>query len=81
MLRGMSSFSRALRGASARCAEPRIDAVLETAAFYRLKSSEAEKVVSQVRAVVSEWKVKAESLGLPRAELQRMESAFEHDAD
>lgn len=61
-------------------AEPRIDTVLKTAAFYRLKSNAAEKVVAQVRAAVSKWKVKARSLGLPRTEVQRMESAFQNGA-
>lgn len=36
----------------------------------------AERDFSQVRAVVRGWKGKAQSVGLPRAELQRMESAF-----
>ncbi|MFN0063233.1 MAG: type II toxin-antitoxin system HipA family toxin [Myxococcaceae bacterium] len=61
-------------------AEPRIDTVLETAELYRLTSTEAEKIVSQVRTVVSRWKAKAKSIGLPRAELQRMESAFANEA-
>jgi serine/threonine-protein kinase HipA len=57
-------------------AEPRVDTVLETAEFYRLTSTEAGRIVSQVRTVVSGWEAKARSIGLPRHELQRMESAF-----
>ncbi len=60
-------------------AEPRIDTVLETAEFYRLNSTKAKRVVSHIHTVVSGWKAKAQSIGLPRAELQRMESAFENE--
>ena len=62
-------------------AEPRIDTVLKTAEFYRLNSTEAEAILSEVRAAVSGWKAKAQSIGLPRAELQRMESAFANDSE
>ncbi len=62
-------------------AEPRLDTVLETAEFYRLTSTRARRVISQVRAVVSGWRAKAQAVGLPRAEVQRMESAFAHDAE
>lgn len=61
-------------------AEPRIDTVLETAEFYRLTSTEAGRVISQVRRAVRGWKAKAQSIGLPRAEVQRMEAVFDNDA-
>lgn len=62
-------------------AEPRLDTVLETAEFYRLTSTEAKKIISQVRTVVSGWREKAQSIGLSRAELQRMEPAFANDLE
>jgi serine/threonine-protein kinase HipA len=63
-----------LDGASA---DPSIEAVLDTAQFYRLTVDEAKAAVSEIRSVVAEWKTTARAIGLSRAEQQRMESAFE----
>lgn len=57
-------------------AEPRIDTVLETAEFYRLTSTQAQSVISQVTTAVSGWKAKAQAIGVSRAEVGQMESAF-----
>lgn len=59
--------------------EPRLDTVLETAELYRLTATKAKTVVAQVRAAVNGWKTRAQSIGLSRAELQRMEPAFMSD--
>ncbi|MBX7113920.1 MAG: HipA domain-containing protein [Myxococcaceae bacterium] len=59
-------------------AEPRIDTVLATAEYYRLSAKRAGEVVSNVNAIVKTWKTIAASVGLARAEIQRMAAAFEH---
>jgi serine/threonine-protein kinase HipA len=61
--------------------EPRISTVVETAEFYRLTSKEAVRIVAQVRTAVSGWKATAQAIGLPRAEVQRMEAAFAGDTE
>ena len=57
-------------------AEPCVDTVVETAEFYRLTTTEAAAIFSQVRVAVDGWRAKAKFIGLSRAEVQRMESAF-----
>lgn len=57
-------------------AEPRIDTVLSTAEYYRLSTAQARRVISHVRGVVGGWREMAKAVGLPRAEVQRMEAAF-----
>lgn len=58
-------------------AEPSVDLVLETAEFYRLKARAAARVVAEVRSAVGEWRAVAKRIKLSRAEVQRMEVAFD----
>ena len=59
-------------------AEPSVEAVLATAEFYRLTPRQAGKVATEVRGAVGQWMAVARGIGLSRAEVQRMERAFEH---
>ena len=68
-----SEHALTLDGQSAR---PSLDAVLKTAELYRLTADAAAAIVDEVRAVVATWRNGASALGMPRPEIQRMESVF-----
>ncbi|WP_301785385.1 type II toxin-antitoxin system HipA family toxin [Caballeronia sp. SEWSISQ10-4 2] len=57
-------------------AAPDMNAVLDTAAFYRLTEGEAEQVIADIRKVVATWRDEAARLKLSRQEIQRMEPVF-----
>jgi serine/threonine-protein kinase HipA len=57
-------------------AAPDMDAVLDTAAFYRLTDREAKQIVIDIRKVVATWRDEAVQLKLSRPEIQRMETVF-----
>lgn len=48
----------------------------ETAAFYRLSPAAAQRIVAEVREVVSGWRETARSLGLPADEIGLLAAAF-----
>lgn len=52
---------------------------LDAADHFGLKPEEALTIALEVGKAVSSWRKEAESLGLSRAEVERMRSAFEHD--
>ena len=52
------------------------DLAMDVIDFFQLKKSEAEKIRHQVVASVSEWSTVAKSVGISRAEQQRMAPAF-----
>ena len=56
-----------------------LDVALSNAEYFGLKVNDAHFIASEVGHVVSEWRVVAANLGLERAEIDRMSSAFEHD--
>lgn len=56
------------------------EVVLGTAEYYGLGKAETRRIVSQVVAAVSHWRTEAAKLGSSRREIERMASAFEHDA-
>jgi len=55
-------------------AEPSIPVVQSTSMFYRLDTSEATRIIDQTTEVVATWRSKAAQLGLPKQEIQRMET-------
>jgi serine/threonine-protein kinase HipA len=65
--------SLTLDGASA---TPDLGIVLETADYYRLKQTEAQSVIDQVRSVVANWRDVAVAHDLPREERTMMEGVF-----
>jgi serine/threonine-protein kinase HipA len=55
-----------------------IDLVLSVAEFFSLTAAEAKTIVKEVGTATATWRDVATSLGARKAEIQRMESAFEH---
>ncbi len=51
--------------------------VLETFQYYDLRYSDAQKIVQEVAAAVSDWRNVALSYKIPKAQINRMASAFE----
>jgi len=56
------------------------EVVLGTAEYYGLGKAETRRIISQVVAAVSHWRTEAAKLGSSRREIERMASAFEHEA-
>lgn len=52
----------------------------EHAPFFRVDESDATRIIMDVRTAVLDWPAVADRLGIPAREIERMESAFEHDA-
>ena len=51
---------------------------LTSAHFFRLSSSEAERILKMVKGAVSRWKTYANAVGIPRPEQDAMETAFHY---
>jgi serine/threonine-protein kinase HipA len=56
-----------------------LDVALETAHYYNLNSIQMKKIVKEVGSSVSQWRETATKYKIPKAEIKRMASAFEHD--
>ncbi|MFM0643964.1 HipA domain-containing protein [Paraburkholderia bryophila] len=56
---------------------PDLDAVIDTAGFYRVDAAQARQIVGEVRDAVATWRDEAAALNLSRPEIQRMESVFQ----
>jgi serine/threonine-protein kinase HipA len=57
-----------------------MDLALDVAAYFELEDAEARKIASEVGRVVSRWRKEATRIGLTSEQIDRMASAFEHDA-
>ncbi len=55
-----------------------LDLALDVAAYFELTKGEALNIAAEVGQVVATWRIEAAKLGLNQAEVNRMESAFEH---
>ena len=55
-----------------------IDTLMEIAEYFRMDAREAADVLAQVACAVGHWRTTAISHGLPQAEIENMEPAFEH---
>jgi serine/threonine-protein kinase HipA len=55
---------------------PEIDAVLRTAALYRLDQRSASRILDQIRKVTQTWRQRARAARLPLAEIAGVEAAF-----
>ena len=55
-----------------------LDLALEVAPDFGLKAVDARQIVREVADVVAGWRKAAERLGVAAAEIEDMESAFEH---
>jgi len=56
-----------------------LDLAMSVADYFLLTADEARAIAAEVGQVVSNWRTEARALGLTRAEIDRMASAFEHD--
>ena len=56
------------------------EVVLGTAEYYGLARADTHRIVKEVVAAVSSWRKEAAKLGSSRREIERMASAFEHEA-
>ena len=56
-----------------------LDLALSVAEYFNLKSDRAKTVTAEVARAVAPWRREAASLGISRAEIERMSSAFDHD--
>jgi serine/threonine-protein kinase HipA len=56
-----------------------VELALETASHYGLKPNHARTILREVGSAVSTWPKIASGLGLSKAEIERMSSAFEHE--
>ncbi len=56
-----------------------LDLAYDVSGQFELKRDEARKIALDISKAVSQWKKVAEALGLSKAAIKRMASAFEHD--
>jgi serine/threonine-protein kinase HipA len=52
---------------------------MDVAGYFELTEREAREVVGTVGRAVATWRAEAAGHGLPKAAIDRMASAFEHD--
>ena len=55
-----------------------IELAFAAAEYFGLKDREARSIAAEIGTIVSVWRQSAETVGLSRAEIDRMASAFEH---
>lgn len=56
-----------------------VDLVLQVAPLFGLSQTLAKQIVSHIAHVTERWRHVAKKVGARSAEIQRMQSAFEHD--
>jgi serine/threonine-protein kinase HipA len=56
-----------------------LDICMSVAGYFALKSNDAATIAAEVGAVVSAWRDFAKQCKLSRSDMERMETAFEHD--
>jgi serine/threonine-protein kinase HipA len=56
-----------------------LEYAMEAAEYFGLSLSEARRIAVEVGMAVSRWRGEAARIGIGRAEINRMESAFEHE--
>ncbi len=57
-------------------AAPNLDAVFKTSGYYRMESSQAKKIIEEIKAEVAKWRTEANHLGLPRSEIELVGTAI-----
>lgn len=60
-------------------ATARIDVLIDAAEYFRLDDDQARAILKEVATATAAWRSSARELGLPKAEVERMEPAFEHE--
>ena len=56
-----------------------LDLAFSVAEYFELAHDEAQRIVTEVGLAVAGWRARASALGIARAEINRMASAFEHE--
>jgi serine/threonine-protein kinase HipA len=56
-----------------------LDLAFSVSEYFGLKDKDARSVAAEIGEVVSAWRQEAANQGLSKAEIDRMQSAFEHD--
>lgn len=56
-----------------------IDLAFEVAEYFELGTDEARQIAAETALAVSAWSTEAAALGLTKSEIERMDSAFEHE--
>jgi serine/threonine-protein kinase HipA len=56
-----------------------LDLAFDVAEYFGLKDKEARAIAADIGGVVATWRDEAQKQGLAKGEIDRMESAFEHD--
>lgn len=56
-----------------------IEIAMDVIDFFDLSTDEAKKIVQEVRDATTSWRREATRFKIPKAEIDRMASAFEHD--
>ena len=54
----------------------RLDLAREVAEYFRLDHSQADSIIDEVRQSVSQWRVIANEIGIPRGEQELLRRAF-----
>jgi serine/threonine-protein kinase HipA len=57
----------------------RLDVLMEVAEYFRLSREAARAALGEVGSATSRWRTAAATVGLDRAEVERMSPAFEHE--
>ncbi|MGE5515029.1 MAG: type II toxin-antitoxin system HipA family toxin [Bacteroidota bacterium] len=57
-----------------------IDLARENIQYFGLSLAEADSIIHEVAEATAQWRSVAQALGIRKAEIDRMETAFEHDA-
>jgi serine/threonine-protein kinase HipA len=60
-------------------AAARIDVLMGVAAYFRLGDDDARAILHEVASATGGWRATARTVGLDGAEIDRMETAFEHE--
>lgn len=55
-----------------------LDLAYAVAEYFEINAKEARLIARQVATATSPWRAEAAKLGLTKAEIERMASAFEH---
>lgn len=56
-----------------------LELAFQVAEYFQIDGKAARRIANEVGGAVASWKTEANRLGIKRAEVERMESAFEHE--
>lgn len=56
-----------------------LELAFDVAEYFGLKANDAKAIAGEVGAAAAQWRQEAQKAGIGKADLERMESAFEHD--